>query len=105
MGASKKLRLLWFLNCHMLPRWLIELVPAFCDIGQSGPQGVARPSPPILIAGWRRSQVIACGWKTLGRLPALSAGVRKSSAEDHHDELAGRAEVVFAGPIGRPVGS
>jgi hypothetical protein len=34
----------------------------------------------------------------------LSAVVRKSSAEDHDDELAGRGEMVFAGPIGRSMG-
>src|SRR5258708_25063394 len=69
MGTSKMLVLLWFLNCHKLPRRLIEFVP------------------------------------TLRRLPALPAGVTKSSADDHHDELGGRAEVVFAGSIDRPMGN
>ena len=78
----------------------------FCDTGQFG---TSRSREVIATKsdcrGRRHSQVRAGAWKTLGRLPALSAGVRKSSAEDHHDELAGRAEVVFAGSIGRPMGS
>ena len=55
------------------------------DIGQSGPQVVAGPSPPNLAAGVSAFSGYSGAWRTLGRLPALSAGVRQSSAKDHHD--------------------
>lgn len=70
----------------------------------SGPDGVARPSSPSLIAGVSAFVGYGGCLENVGRPPALSAGVRKGSAEDHHDELAGRAEMVFAGSIGRPMG-
>ena len=41
MRAFQRLRLLWLLNCHLLPRRLIKFVPVFCDAGQRGLQGVA----------------------------------------------------------------
>lgn len=91
MRAFQRLRLLWLVNCHLLPRWLIKFVPVFCDAGQWGLQGVARPSPPNLIT--ELSAFSGYSWypETAGAATsdadAFRQGVRKSSAEDHDDQI------------------
>ena len=93
MHAFQRLMLLWLLNCHWLPRRLIKFALVFCDAGQWGLQGVARPSPRNLItevsgfSGYRGCPETAGAAKS--DADAFRQGVRKSSAEDHEDRLVG----------------